>query len=65
MGPICAIVLEGDSKSPRVGAAFWHEASKTVKMAEFFDNTAHDKLESMLIQFNPMEAIVTENPKVI
>ena len=63
LGPICAIVLDGDGKAPRVGAAFWHEASKSVKMAEFFDNTAHDKLESLLIQFNPMEAIVVENPK--
>ena len=43
--------------------AFWHEASKDVNMAEFFDNTAHDKLESLLIQFNPMEAILLDQPK--
>ena len=63
IGPICSIVLEGDAKSPRVGTTFWHEASKSVKMAEFFDNAAHDKLESLLIQFNPMEAILYYAPK--
>ena len=63
IGPICSIVIEGDVKSPQVGICFWYEGSKSVKAAEFFDNTAHDKLESILVQFNPMEAIISEQPK--
>lgn len=63
IGPLCAVVLEGDPKSPHVGICFWHEASKTVKMAEFFDNTGHDKLESILVQRSPMEAVIANQPK--
>ena len=63
LGPICAIVMEGDSKSPKIGLCFYHEATKTCRAAEFFDNTSHDKLESLLVQFNPMEAIVPDQPK--
>jgi hypothetical protein len=30
--------------------AFWHDATKTVRVAEFYDNTCMDLLESMVIQ---------------
>lgn len=63
IGPICSVVLEGDAKSPRFGVCFWQEAAKSIKVADFFDNTAHDKLESLLVQFSPMEAIVPDLPK--
>jgi DNA mismatch repair protein MSH2 len=63
MGPICSIVLEGDSKAPLVGVCSWHEASRTTKLAEFYDNTGHDMLESLLVQFGPMEAVIANQPK--
>ena len=63
IGPTCAIAIEGDSKTPLVGVCFWKEASKTIQVTEFYDNVGHDKLESVLIQFNPMEAVVQEHPK--
>ena len=63
IGPTCAIAIEGDSKTPLVGVCFWKEASKTIQVTEFYDNVGHDKLESVLIQFNPMEAVVQDHPK--
>ena len=63
IGPTCAIAIEGEAKAPLVGVCFWKEASKTIHMAEFYDNTSHDNLESLLIQFNPMEAVIQDQPK--
>ncbi len=63
LGPMSAIMLDGDAKSPRTGVCFWHEATRSLKIAEFFDNSAHDKLESLLVQLAPMEAIVLDQPK--
>ena len=54
MGGLCAITVEGDAKSSRIGISFWHEHSKTAKITEFFDNFNLDKLESVLVQHNPM-----------
>ena len=54
MGGLCAITVEGDAKSSRIGVCFWHEHSKTAKITEFFDNFNLDKLESVLVQHNPM-----------
>ena len=33
-----------------VGVCFWHEATKEIKLTQFYDNHAHDKLESLLVQ---------------
>ena len=63
IGPTCAIAIDGEAKAPVVGVCFWKEASKTIHMAEFHDNTSHDNLESLLIQFNPMEAVIQDQPK--
>ena len=63
IGGICAIAVEGDVKSPKIGVCFWQEATKTIKIAGFFDNTAHDKLESILVRLNPMEGVITGQPK--
>jgi hypothetical protein len=50
IGPICSVVVDGDAKEPRVGMAFWHDATKSVKLADFYDNTCMDLLESIVIQ---------------
>lgn len=64
MGGLCAITVEGDAKSSRIGISFWHEHSKTAKITEFFDNFNLDKLESVLVQHNPMEAIISSQSKL-
>lgn len=63
MGPICAIVLEGETKEPRIGMALWHSATKSVKLAEFYDNTSMDLLESMVIQCTPVECLLSSQAK--
>ena len=63
IGPTCAIAIEGDPKAPLIGLCFWKEASKEIQVTEFYDNVGHDKLESVLIQFNPMEAVIQDQPK--
>lgn len=35
--------------------AFYHDATKSVRLAEFFDNSAMDLLESMVIQVKPSQ----------
>lgn len=63
LGPICAVTVEGDAKEPRVGLCCWHEATKKTTLAEFYDNTAMDLLESLVIQTNCMEAVLPDQPK--
>ena len=45
-------------REPKIGFAFWHETTKHTQLVQFSDNFNLDVMESMIIQYSPVECII-------